>query len=198
MFVVIAATHMGNGGRIEIRRKAFDICHGRPMKPDGGGQIFSCQAQAVRIVAWMPEIGMSVQVDQPEGSLPAQRYTGTHQEAAVAAEHQRSVTGFEQEAQPVGQPDAVVDDPILVPEARRPWPAVVDIAAGQDDSGIERAISKKPGVQASFTQRFRSLRTSGKAARLRWFQSKIGRRGEDSQHASSLAAGRAIRIHLAS
>ena len=65
------------------------------------------------------------------------------------------------------QPPAVVDQRILVAHSACGRVAVVDIAAGKHDAGVDRTGRDQPCVQPSLTQRLGSFGAARDAARLR-------------------------------
>ena len=64
LVIISAARVNGVLGR-EVGAKSVDVGDHGPMQTDGGGKILPGQARALAGVARMPEVGVTVEMDQP-------------------------------------------------------------------------------------------------------------------------------------
>jgi len=71
VLVVLAVPDVGGARGLEVWSLAGDIGDRRPMKPHGSGKILSRHARALVAIARVPEVGVSVDVD--EAYPPASR-----------------------------------------------------------------------------------------------------------------------------
>jgi hypothetical protein len=131
-----------------------------------GRQDLASEAQADRAVAGMSKVSVPVDVHQAVAAASAQRQPGTDQQAAVASEHQRRMARGQQVLKAGRQPPAVVDQRILVAHSTCGRVAVIDVAAGKHDAGVDRTGRDQPCVQPSLTQRLGSFGAARDAARL--------------------------------
>lgn len=88
----------------------------------------------------MPEVRVTVEMDEAAGAAPREGDTDPDEHAAVTADHDRCVAGVEDRAHPIGKSVRVFDERGLVANAtRRARRVVVDVAAGDDRPGFARA-----------------------------------------------------------
>jgi Type I phosphodiesterase / nucleotide pyrophosphatase len=90
--VVIAAAGMDRVAGQEVRSGAIHVGDGRPVHAYRRREVLTGQAEAPVAVPRVPEIGVAVQVHQAVPAPPAEREPGPDEQAAVPAEHQRSVS----------------------------------------------------------------------------------------------------------
>lgn len=114
ILVILAAPDVDDIARVEARTATVPGYRG-PVPADRGGEVFTRQARAHLGVAGVAEIGVGVDVDQPEAAPGPQRLPGT-QQAAVTAQDQRRVTGVQKIADPGAEPVAEIKKRLLIAE----------------------------------------------------------------------------------
>jgi hypothetical protein len=108
--VGIAASDVNGMLRIEVGTVAAMVGDGRPVEPEHRGKVLAGKTGTLVAVAGMPEIGMTVDVYEPCTTPRPDGEAGADEEAAIAAEHERTASALPHLCQAIGQPIGVIEN----------------------------------------------------------------------------------------
>lgn len=138
-----------------------------------------------QLPARVPEVGVSVNVHQPDTTASLHCQAGAEEHAAVTTDDQRRSAGRQYRVDAVREPPRMIDHRGLVShEARAAGRVVVDVPPGKDHAGVGRSVLRHPAVETCFAQRFGRFRRSRDGAGLRWPQTKICRGRDERDHST--------------
>jgi hypothetical protein len=109
------------------------------VQPNGSGKVFTGDASAILAVARVPKVSVAVYMNQASPAAPRECEADSEEDAAISADHQRSVSRFDNSRQTIGKAMGVLGHRSLVANmASRTSGVVIDVPTWKDYASINR------------------------------------------------------------